>query len=66
MEEALKDDNIKMIEADVIFWKLTPADKDLQPVMGHGQQDKIDLTVKSFVDAVIAQEVSYSFIYSEC
>lgn len=51
------DDTILMIEADILFWKLT-SDDTLEPVMGHYQTDQIDLSVSDFLDLVISSKVS--------
>ena len=58
LNQALDDDTIQMIEADVVFSKLNQNAEQPEPLMGHGTEDKFDLTVFHFIDTVIAQKVS--------
>lgn len=57
LEEALSDEGVHMLEADIIFGNLTDGSGPM-PVMGHPPQTKSDLSLKQFLEAVIKIQVT--------
>lgn len=53
LSDALNDDEIMMLEADVILGRLIGGSNEIIPVMGHPPSIESDLSLQNFIESVI-------------